>query len=129
MATTLAVLRNRPRAIAAGIAVAATLLAPSFAPEAASAATRTAAYGWPVKPFHKQHPVRGFFGDPRIGMTPKGMRSSFHFGIDISVADGSPVYATLSGTVQRWSHRPEVVGVRADDGHISFEYWHIRPVV
>ena len=40
MATTLAVLRNRPRAIAAGIAVAATLLVPSLAPEAASAATR-----------------------------------------------------------------------------------------
>jgi hypothetical protein len=30
-----------------------------------------AAYGWPIKPFDQQHPVRGFFGDPRIGMTPR----------------------------------------------------------
>ena len=89
----------------------------------------TSGYGWPVKPFHAQHPVRGFFGDPRIGMTPRGMRSTFHFGIDVSAADGSPVYATLSGTVQRWPHRPEVVGVQGHDGHISFEYWHIRPTV
>ena len=22
-------------------------------------------YGWPVKPFNRQHPVRGSFGDPR----------------------------------------------------------------
>ena len=62
-------------------------------------------------------------------MTPTGMRQSFHFGIDVSAPDGAPVYATISGTVQRSGHRPEVVGVGADDGHVSFEYWHIRPVV
>jgi murein DD-endopeptidase MepM/ murein hydrolase activator NlpD len=129
MATTLAVLRNRPRAIAAGIAVAATLLVPSLAPEAASAATRTASYGWPVKPFHTQHPVRGFFGDPRIGMTPKGMRSSFHFGIDISCPNGTAVYATLDGVVRLESFRPETVSVVGRDGHTEFQYWHIKPAV
>src|SRR3954464_8590485 len=24
-------------------------------------------YGWPVKPFDRQHPVRAFLNDPRIG--------------------------------------------------------------
>ena len=28
-------------------------------------------YSWPVRPFNRQHPVRGYFGDPRIGMTPE----------------------------------------------------------
>ena len=129
MATTLAVLRNRPRAIAAGIAVAATLLAPSIAPDPASAATAKASYGWPVKPFHRQHPVRGFFGDPRIGMTPKGMRSGFHFGIDISCPNGTAVYATLDGVVRLESFRPETVAVVGRDGHTEFQYWHIRPAV
>jgi len=129
MATTLAVLRNRPRAIAAGLAVAATLLVPSVAPGSASAATAKATYGWPVKPFDKQHPVRGFFGDPRIGMTPKGMRSSFHFGIDISCPNGTPVYATLDGVARLESFRSETVSVVGRDGHTEFEYWHIRPAV
>jgi hypothetical protein len=95
----------------------------------ASAGRVDAGYGWPVKPFRRQHPVRGYFGDPRIGMTPTGMRRSFHFGIDISAPDATAVYATISGTVQRWGHRPDVVGVRADDGPASHEYWHITPSV
>jgi murein DD-endopeptidase MepM/ murein hydrolase activator NlpD len=49
-----------------------------------------AAYGWPVKPFDKQHAVRSFFDDPRAEGT--GL-SSFHFGIDISGRDGAAVYA------------------------------------
>ena len=29
-----------------------------------SSSSPSSSYGWPVKPFHRQHPVRGFFGDP-----------------------------------------------------------------
>jgi hypothetical protein len=32
---------------------------------ALAAASGASAYPWPVKPFDKQHPIRGFFGDPR----------------------------------------------------------------
>ena len=48
-----------------------------------------------MKPFVRQHPVRGFFGDPRAG---KHGARQFHFGIDISAPNGTPVYATVSGT-------------------------------
>src|SRR5436305_11823989 len=41
---------------------------------------RRPAYGWPVKPFERQHPLRAFLNDPRIGA--RGGRA-FHFGIDI----------------------------------------------
>jgi murein DD-endopeptidase MepM/ murein hydrolase activator NlpD len=86
-------------------------------------------YAWPVRPFGRQHPVRGYFGDPRIGITPKGMQSSFHFGIDISAPDGTAVYATLTGRVVRESFRPETVAIVAPDGRRSFEYWHLVPAV
>jgi hypothetical protein len=108
--------------LAAALAVAAVSApSPSAAPPSA--------YGWPVKPFHEQHPVRGYFGDPRIGMTPKGVRSTFHFGIDVSAPNGTPVFATIDGVVVRWSHRPETVAIRADDGRTEFQYWHIAPSV
>lgn len=86
-------------------------------------------YGWPVRPFDVQHPIRGSFGDPRIGMTPKGVHRSFHFGVDVSAPNGTPVYATMDGVVVRWPHRPETVGVRSADGRTEFQYWHIAPAV
>src|SRR5215211_7553364 len=85
---------------------------------AAAAAALTAAapatagsYGWPVRPFDRQHPVRGFFGDPRIAGEDLA-HGSFHFGIDISAPDGTPVYATVSGPVVIESAHPDVVAIR-----------------
>ena len=85
---------------------------------------RAAAYGWPVKPFHRQHPIRGFFGDPRI--TDHGRSRDFHFGVDVSARNGTAVYATISGRVSL----PYPGVVRIDGGHgVEFSYWHIVPRV
>lgn len=84
--------------------------------------TSTVSYGWPVKPFEQQHPVRGFFGDPRIG--PRG-GTSFHFGIDVSVPDGTPVFAVSAGAVHMSG--PQNVAV-AGPGAIH-GYWHVLPTV
>ena len=85
-------------------------------------------YGWPVKPFDRQHPIRGFFGDPRIGETPTVSRRSFHFGVDVSAPDGTPVYATITGTVVWEPERPETISIRSADGTV-FAYWHIVPAI
>jgi murein DD-endopeptidase MepM/ murein hydrolase activator NlpD len=86
-----------------------------------------AAYGWPVKPFNRQHPVRGLFGDPRIGLDASGRTArQFHFGVDVSAPNGTPVYATISGTIV-FIH-PDAIAVRAAGG-VEFSYWHIVPRV
>jgi len=91
--------------VAAGVAA---LCAPAFAH----------AYGWPVKPFDQQHAIRGAFDDPRMG-------GSFHFGVDISVPDGTTVYAVAPGTVFRYS---DAIAVRQAGGH-EFSYWHVQATV
>jgi len=78
---------------------------------------RSWTYGWPVKPFDRQHPVRGFLNDPR---------STFHFGIDIAVPDGTAVYSVTPGTVAIISS--EVVEVLGR-GSSLFAYWHVVPAV
>jgi hypothetical protein len=93
---------------------------PSSAPAAPS-------YGYPVKPFHEQHPIRGFFGDPRIGIGSDGtIVHQFHFGVDVSAPNGTPVYATLTGTISLL--HPDVVEISAGGG-VEFSYWHIIPTV
>ena len=82
------------------------------------------AYGWPVKPFDEQHPVRGFFGDPRIG----GKSHSLHFGVDIVAANGTPVYASVSGRVIIMPRHRRTVVVKTLVGN-GLEYWHVVPVV
>ena len=73
---------------------------------ALAAAGSASAYPWPFKPFNKQHPIRGFFGDPRTvfenGVLAGGFDGpgffSFHQGIDISAPNGTPIYPVVSGT-------------------------------
>jgi len=77
-------------------------------------------YGWPVKPFNSQHPVRGYLNDPR-----NGSGNDFHFGIDISAPDGTAVYAVEAGQVV--IENEYAVGVRGTTR--TFSYWHIHPAV
>jgi hypothetical protein len=82
-------------------------------------------YGWPVNPFDQQHPVRGFFGDPRIGSAGG---TSFHFGIDVSVPDGTPVYSVAAGTVHLdVAGGPQNIAVTSPG--VTHGYWHIVPAV
>ncbi len=96
---------------------------------AAQAAPAAASYAWPTKPFHRQHVVRAFFGDPRIGPGATGLEHAFHFGIDIHAPNGTLVYASANGRVLLESYRPETVSVIADDGHTTFQYWHVSSCV
>ena len=80
------------------------------------------AYHWPVKPFHRQHPVRGYLNDPRIGRESR----SFHFGVDISAPDGTPVFAVEPGTA--FAQQRHVTVLQAGPRRL-FGYWHIVPVV
>jgi murein DD-endopeptidase MepM/ murein hydrolase activator NlpD len=83
------------------------------------------AYSWPVKPFGKMHAIRGAFDDPRYHLGSEGAISAFHFGVDIAVRDGTPVYAVASGFVRR--HHADVTVSRSSGR--AFGYWHIRPIV
>ena len=80
-------------------------------------------YCWPLRPFRRAHPVRGYLNDPRIS----GNSRAFHFGIDISVADGSPVFAVEAGTVHFEGGRSLSV-VSSRSGR-AFGYWHVVPAV
>jgi murein DD-endopeptidase MepM/ murein hydrolase activator NlpD len=88
-------------------------------------------YPWPVEPFHEQHPIRGYFGDPRTVFRepsdPDLGSFSFHNGVDIVASVGTPVYPVVSGVVSRVT--VEEVVVSAEEGRHIFQYWHIAPVV
>ena len=105
------------------------LLCAAAVAAALTAATPATAgsYGWPLKPFDRQHPVRAFFGDPRIA-GHDAEHGTFHFGIDISAADGTAVYATLTGTASIHSLHPDTVTVSAGGGTVH-EYWHVVPAI
>src|SRR5258708_22188101 len=54
-------------------------------------------YPWPLAPFRRQHPVRGYFGDPRTvfsGEREAGL--SFHNRIDISAWRRDQLYTVVS---------------------------------
>ncbi|MGH3137140.1 MAG: M23 family metallopeptidase [Gaiellaceae bacterium] len=84
------------------------------------------AYKWPVKPFNRQHPVRGYFGDPRIAN--HGESRQFHFGVDISAPNETPVHATITGTVYIHPLHPTTVAIVGPNGK-EFSYWHVVPTV
>ncbi|MBX7101493.1 MAG: peptidoglycan DD-metalloendopeptidase family protein [Myxococcaceae bacterium] len=84
-----------------------------------------APYQWPLQPFDRQHPVRGFLNDPRCPGGYDGTPTSFHFGIDVAGADGTPVFAVEAGTLV--VEAKEVLSVISDRGGRTFSYWHILP--
>jgi hypothetical protein len=99
-----------------------------------AAAAANKPFPWPLRPFHRQHPVRGFFGDPRnlVSDVEQSLepgspgRFSFHNGIDIYAAPGEEVFPVVSGRA-RVPNAQEVV-VRTRDGR-TFQYWHVLPRV
>ena len=101
----------------------------------ATARSSLAPYSWPVKPFDRQHPIRGSFGDPRtVFAGPPTQRTllsgtgafSFHAGVDISAPDGTAVYPVESGTVK--VVMKDWIQVDSGSGR-SFQYWHIASAV
>jgi hypothetical protein len=117
------------KALVVAVLSLALLAVPATLTQAAN--SRYPAYHWPIKPFNQQHPIRGAFGDPRIvtagqpfGLTgpdrPGG--HSFHNGVDIAAATGTPVYPVVSGVVVR--NKPGQIVVHTRDGR-SFQYYHL----
>jgi hypothetical protein len=76
-----------------------------------------------VKPFDRQHPVRGYFNDPRV----LDASHAFHFGVDVSAPDGTAVYAVAPGTVYI-EDKGHAVAVLGPSGR-SHSYWHVKPAV
>ena len=92
-------------------------------------------FGYPIKPFDREHLIRANLGDPRMQFSgPPTMRTllhgggtfSFHPGVDIASWQGTAVYPVVDGTVTAVSH--EWVRVSSGGGR-AFEYWHIVPRV
>jgi hypothetical protein len=101
---------------------------------ALAAPAGASAYGWPIKPFDRQHPIRGFFGDPRTvfengvlaGAFDGPSILSFHQGIDIVAPNGTPIYPVESGT----AHYLGAATLNIDTGDdVVFQYFHILPIV
>jgi murein DD-endopeptidase MepM/ murein hydrolase activator NlpD len=95
----------------------------------------TYAYQWPVKPFNRQHPIRGAFGDPRSlrgSIDPKiDNPLSFHDGVDIQVQDGTAVYAVQGGQISMFDRTALSVCTpfATPSAAVIFGYWHVDPIV
>jgi hypothetical protein len=94
---------------------------PSFYDDGLSCSTGCRPYGaqlgWPLKPFHAQHPLRAGLNELRPG--------SLHVGIDIQARDGSPVYAVQSGVATVLQSSGPNARVQVG----NYVYWHIDPAV
>ena len=88
--------------------------------------------GWPVAPFHREHPIRGAFLEPRQG--------GYHFGVDIPVDDVNPDPGAPPGRSHRvYALDSGYAGVRGFDSRLpckqrrvqvgQFAYWHVDPTV
>ena len=98
------------------------------------AAGEAHAYPWPLKPFNRQHPIGGNFGDPRMvfertlandGLNGPGV-FYFHNGVDIHARPGTPVYPIRSGRARRLSGTAVSV---SSPGGPTFQYYHLRLAV
>ena len=70
--------------------------------------------GWPLRPFHRQHPLRAGLNERRA--------ANMHVGVDIQARDGQRVYAVQSGIAR-------VSGVGTVDERVqigAFLYWHVH---
>jgi hypothetical protein len=105
---------------------------PASSSSCGAASSGPLSYHWPVKPFDRQHPIRGYFGDPRTPTAASSFYSpaspgtfNFHSGVDIVATTGTPVYPVVSGVA---TVNTDNVIVNATDGRV-FEYHHIWPRV
>jgi len=73
--------------------------------------------GWPLAPFHVQHPIRAGLNELRP--------ASLHVGVDIQARDGAAVYAVQPGVAQVLA--PSGSNARLQVG--NYIYWHIVPRV
>jgi hypothetical protein len=103
----------------------------------AVAGDASASYGWPVKPFDRQHPIRGGFGDPRT-VFRSGLfgdpwagpgEFSFHNGLDIAAPGNTPVYAVASGVVHPTGVSALELDARLPGQRRVFQYDHIKIAV
>ncbi len=110
------------------------VLCMGFVVALAAAGPVSASYPWPVRPFDRQHPIRGSFGDPRTvfqdplfadGLNGPGS-FSFHNGVDIAAPNGTTVYPVLSGV----AHLVDATAISVEtlDGR-TFQYFHVIPTV
>jgi hypothetical protein len=73
--------------------------------------------GWPLAPFHVQHPIRSGLNELRP--------ESLHVGLDIQARDGAKVYAVQPGVAR-------VLAPSGPDARVlvgNYIYWHITPTV
>jgi hypothetical protein len=73
--------------------------------------------GWPLAPFHQEHPIRSGLNELRPG--------SLHVGLDIQARDGQPVYAVQPGYARILEHPGPNARVQVG----NYIYWHIAPTV
>lgn len=73
--------------------------------------------GWPLVPFHRQHPLRAGLNELRSG--------SLHVGLDIQARDGAAVYAVQPGVARVLARSGGSARVQVG----NYVYWHISPMV